>query len=456
MMSTTQPARGPQGFGFNLKILGIPVTVEITFVLIALFLGQGRIADITMLIEWIAVVFISVLLHEFGHALVGRAFGLAPSIRLYSFGGLTSWSAARDVTPGKTILISAAGPGAGLLLGAAVILLSGPLERQGSRLAHVIVGDLLWVNIGWSILNLLPISPLDGGNIALSLEELITGNKKGRITRIGSLVLASTAALWALSAGQYWILLLTVLMAFSNGQQLFLDLKTRLDKPLRRHLDEAWQRAASGDPASAITIAERELGSARSDEARRETGWILVAGLYRQGNIERAREELNRLQARFGPGAWRPFGDDLDSVRRLLFFEAAFNVSGGPVPGYFYCESLIAAKRYDQALEICSRPELQEYSGRLYLLLESAAFQDRQYAISARAGELAFAREPHPEVAYNVACAFARSSDLERAIKWIRIALDNGFKDWVSLDTDPDLEALRGHGEFDSLRAERT
>src|SRR5258708_2009237 len=147
---------------------------------------------------------------------------------------------------------------------------------------------------------------------------------------------------------------------------------------LRSYVAEEWQRAAWGDPAGAITIAEGELGSARSDEARRETSWILVAGLYQQGNIERAREELNKLQARFGADALRAFGDDLDAVRAALFFEAGFNLSGSPVVGYCYCESLILTKKYEQAFEICSRTQLQDYSQRLYLLLESAAFQDAQ------------------------------------------------------------------------------
>src|SRR5260370_29282128 len=105
MMSTTHAARAPQGFGFNLKLFGIPVSVEITFILMALVLGRDRRADMTLLIEWIVVVFFSVLLHEFGHALVGRAFGLVPRIRLYAFGGLTSWSAGRDITPGQSLLL---------------------------------------------------------------------------------------------------------------------------------------------------------------------------------------------------------------------------------------------------------------------------------------------------------------------------------------------------------------
>src|SRR5262249_49832192 len=155
-MMSTQTARAPQGFGFRLKVFGIPVTVEITFVLMALVLGSNRRADAATLIEWISVVFFSVLFHELGHALVGRAFGLDPQIRLYAFGGLTSWSGGRDITPGRSILLSAGGPGAGFLLGGVVFLFAVALGPGSSSFAKTTVGDLLWVNIGWGILNLLP------------------------------------------------------------------------------------------------------------------------------------------------------------------------------------------------------------------------------------------------------------------------------------------------------------
>lgn len=447
-MMSTQTARAPQGFGFRLKVFGIPVTVEITFVLMALVLGSNRRADAAALIEWIGVVFVSVLFHELGHALVGRAYGLEPRIRLYAFGGLTSWARGQDISPGRSILLSAAGPGAGFFLGGLVFFVAIVLGPGGSSFAKNTVGDLLWVNIGWGVLNLLPIRPLDGGNIALSLEQLITGNKNGRITQIGSLVLALAAALWALSAGQYWILMLTGLMGFSNGQDLFLALKTRLDKPLRSELNEAWRCAATGDPGAAVRRAEDALRRARSDEVRRESRWILVTGLYQQGSIERATEEFKRLQARSGADSFRGFGDELDGVRAPLFFQAAFNISGMPAIGYWYGELLIRAKRYEEVFELCARPELHDQSGRLYLLLESAAFQDGEYAVSARAGALAFAREPLPEVAYNVACAFARQSDIDQAIKWVKVALDAGFKDLELLSTDPDLDSLREHAEF--------
>jgi len=76
-MLSTQTAKAPRGFGFRLKVFGIPVTVEITFVLMAVLLGSNRRADAAPLIEWIGVVLVSVLFHELGHALIDLLRGHA-------------------------------------------------------------------------------------------------------------------------------------------------------------------------------------------------------------------------------------------------------------------------------------------------------------------------------------------------------------------------------------------
>src|SRR5262249_47616851 len=139
-------------------------------------------------------------------------------------------------------------------------------------------------------------------------------------------------------------------------------------------------------------------------------------------------------------------------VRVPLFLQAAFETSRSSAIGCWYIEVLIRAKRYEEAFEGCAWPELRDYSTSLYLQLESAAFEDGQYRLSARAGEIAFNREPRPDVAYNVGCALARCSELEEAIKWVKTALDTGFTDWELLSTDPDLAVLREHEGFPNAK----
>src|SRR5262249_7394009 len=125
-------------------------------------LGDNGVAR---LLVWIVCVFVSILLHEFGHIWMGKLFGTDGHIVLHGFGGLAIGSNAL-YSPWKRILVSAAGPGIQLLLwGALLGLLLAVQPAPGSL--HPVVGEflrqMLWINLAWPILNLLPIWPLDGG-----------------------------------------------------------------------------------------------------------------------------------------------------------------------------------------------------------------------------------------------------------------------------------------------------
>ena len=98
------------------RLAGFPVEIHLSFFILAVLLGLGA-GDIRLVLLWVAVVLVSILAHELGHAIVGRSYGLQPQIRLYSMGSVTSWSSGRRLTPGQSILVSVAGPAAGLAIG---------------------------------------------------------------------------------------------------------------------------------------------------------------------------------------------------------------------------------------------------------------------------------------------------------------------------------------------------
>jgi Zn-dependent protease len=184
----------------HFRLAGIPVRVEPVFFVIILILGLNP-ADIrpVLVATWVGIAFVSILLHEFGHAVAFRIFGIRPSITLYGMGGLTSGSG--RLTPVESIIVSLAGPIS------ALVLLGLPawwLQANGSITSadgQVILGQIIWINIGWSVLNLLPILPLDGGNVMHSVLELITGGKGRRLAEVISIAVAGVVALLALRAG---------------------------------------------------------------------------------------------------------------------------------------------------------------------------------------------------------------------------------------------------------------
>jgi stage IV sporulation protein FB len=182
-----EPPRSQYDLQFH--ALGIPVRVHPLFWVTTLLLGLSGSKEPADMLVWVAVAFVSILAHEMGHALAARSQGYEPWITLYAMGGLASYQPARQ-SPARRILVTAAGPAAGFLFAlvvTGVIALSGhevqftttagwplPVEWNlyDSMRTNRIVFDLLYINIFWGLLNLLPIYPLDGGQIARELFGL--------------------------------------------------------------------------------------------------------------------------------------------------------------------------------------------------------------------------------------------------------------------------------------------
>lgn len=168
----------------NFRLLGIPVRVHPMFWIIGLILGVSGHRDAVGLLIWVAAMFVAIMVHEFGHALVARAYGYRPWVTLYGMGGLTSYNPlTRRLGTWDEIQLSAAGPGAGFLLAAIIlgaarlgghhIVSEGPLGvlllPTGvilSKSFTFFLYDVLFICIFWGLINLLPIYPLDGGQIA--------------------------------------------------------------------------------------------------------------------------------------------------------------------------------------------------------------------------------------------------------------------------------------------------
>jgi Zn-dependent protease len=167
--------------GFRLFTLaGIPVWVSPWFLLLLLWFVQGGNLQRGLVLS--GCILVSIVAHEFGHALVAKGFRLAPQIMVHGMGGHTFMGGQRAPSAGADALIVAAGPFAGLVLGsacAAVLFFLLPGEQRslsmlwqlasaGMYLRDVPVavqalGALVSMNIFWSVLNLLPVYPLDGG-----------------------------------------------------------------------------------------------------------------------------------------------------------------------------------------------------------------------------------------------------------------------------------------------------
>ena len=202
-------------YDLHFSCFGFPVRISVYFWLAAGLLGamrlrnsDSRIAGV-LLMSWVVSMFISILIHELGHAFAMRYFGSGARIVLYMMGGLAipdsfgfgtkSYGRESNRTVSQ-IIISLAGPFAGFALAGITIGLVyatrgavtfAPQDfpffwdykyAEGAGLAaNVFFQDMLFINIFWGMLNLLPIYPLDGGQV--SRELFVANDYRGGIEK---------------------------------------------------------------------------------------------------------------------------------------------------------------------------------------------------------------------------------------------------------------------------------
>ena len=246
-MNLIEPGRTPWDLQFN--VAGIPVRVHPMFWLMSLLVvGIGNTTGVALIIG-LVIVFVSILVHELGHAFTMRYYGEQARVVLYFMGGLaitggdSIWDLGyrqRARSPQQQIIISAAGPAAGFALAALTVafiyamgmaveviwfkglpvFVINTYDKSISWEAEFGLRIILWINIFWGLINLLPVYPLDGGQIARQIF-LLRNPYEGLTQSLWlSLVVAAAMAIFGLSRGDIWIGVLFGSMAFGNWQML--------------------------------------------------------------------------------------------------------------------------------------------------------------------------------------------------------------------------------------------
>jgi len=214
-------------YDLRFRLLGIPVRIHPLFWLVSVVMGwQDR--NLSAVALWVACVFVSILVHEYGHGLMAKAFDGAPSIVLWGLGGLC-YSHGERQTPGQRLLVIFAGPGAGFALCALVMLVFSvvfgitPIEHlqeigglvglgpepasvvfklhslikieAGTEFVFRTYRSLVWINLLWGLVNLLPMWPLDGGQATQTLLSLFDRSRGQRWCHIVSLLVSGILAI---------------------------------------------------------------------------------------------------------------------------------------------------------------------------------------------------------------------------------------------------------------------
>jgi len=189
------------------RMFGTPVRVHPMFWLMALILGyDGTIRHgVGFVLAWVACVFVSVLLHEFGHVWMGRLFGSHGHIVLYSFGGLAIGSNQLS-RRWQRILVLLAGPGIQLALWGVLLVTGESILRSAQpdwRDSVALILRMLGViNLYWPVLNLLPIWPLDGGQVTREVSQAIMPARGAAFSLGISMIVSGVLAAHALMSSR--------------------------------------------------------------------------------------------------------------------------------------------------------------------------------------------------------------------------------------------------------------
>jgi Zn-dependent protease/predicted transcriptional regulator len=165
------------------RIAGIDLYVHVTFLIligwVALshYLARQNAADAFTGVAFILCLFGIVVLHELGHALTARRFGIPTrDITLLPIGGVARLERMPE-DPKQELLVALAGPAVNVALAVilfAVLTLGAGLAPLGdvARVGGSFLNQMLWVNVSLAGFNLLPAFPMDGGRVLRALLAL--------------------------------------------------------------------------------------------------------------------------------------------------------------------------------------------------------------------------------------------------------------------------------------------
>ncbi|MCH2180655.1 MAG: site-2 protease family protein [Mariniblastus sp.] len=255
-MFLAEPGRTP--YDLNFSLFGFPVRVHPAFLVLPLLIGSSLLQSAStnagvMLLLLVVIFFVSILVHELGHAFAFRYYGQASRIVIYWMGGLAIpeqagnvWSSSRrrSIGSNQQIVISLAGPVFGFILAGLIIVLilsiGGHLEYEQRGLLPILRAHLsdsifaesarrqtmeavltvtLFANVFINVLNLAPVFPLDGGQVARQLFLRYDPYNGVRYSIIFSMVVAILIAVLNFQHDQF-IALFFGFMAWSNYMTL--------------------------------------------------------------------------------------------------------------------------------------------------------------------------------------------------------------------------------------------
>ncbi|MCH9811512.1 site-2 protease family protein [bacterium] len=295
----------------------IPVKIAPSFFVMAALLGFLNSYSLIGTIIWMFVIFISVLFHEYGHATFATLFGQRAQIQLFAFGGLTL-PQGKKLKGWQEFLVIAMGPGFGFLLyfAASLIPLSwfAGMGAVGGYLSYTVVVTR-FINLFWTVINLIPILPLDGGHLLRVVLSGFIGHKAWKVSFVISFVLALAGCLFFFAIKQYFIGIVFLLFTFQSAETLrqFRNFtKDDENGNIKGQMEEAQKQLQHGDLEGAKKCLENLLSSTSHGMIHTLAVENLAKIAFHEDNKEKAYELLK--------------GEEkyLSAEGKILFYQVCF------------------------------------------------------------------------------------------------------------------------------------
>lgn len=366
----------------------IPVHIQPTFWLLAALIAWLNAPGLVEVIIWVGVIIISILIHEYGHALTAVAFKQRATIELVAYGGVTKRTG-RTLSKWQEFIIVFNGPLAGALLGAVAYAL---LKSIGPHLNAISIYALtvtFYINVFWTILNLLPVFPLDGGQLLVITMQGIFGLRGLKLALLFSTIIALAAGVgfFALSAILPGIVFLMLTMESY------------------RH----WRSAVSMTPTDQNPAYQHQLRLAES--------------LIKEGNLHDAEKTLEGL---------------INITQDGVIHNAAIvNLSNLYFQQGRYQSTLSLLKTFADKLD-----------GPSLALLIQSALHANDLDIITKYGNRAYQELPSYDTAIANAKCYARLNQATPAIGWLQCAIRDGMPNIKEVLVSHDFDNLRSNDNW--------
>jgi Zn-dependent protease len=312
------------------RLFGFPVAVLPGYWLLSALMAFGvATQSLVAGLQLLGVMFCSILVHELGHAFMARVFGLPAQITLHMMGGATAFPGSLQLSRRRDVMISLAGPFAGLLLG---VVAAGVLQWQapGALLDTsdenapawvAVLRSVVLINFLWSALNLMPVIPFDGGRVL----EAALGPTRREVAGTISLVVGLLLAVWLLKVGAIFGAVLFAAAAISSFLRLRQPAEpaTAVDEAALGQVFQAAERALEREQfQQASQLAHQVLSATRVPALGQKALSTLLWARLGLGDVQGARGLMlsapaNAVDRYLAAAVHEAFGE-LDDARRIL------------------------------------------------------------------------------------------------------------------------------------------